>query len=175
MPSPHTQLHSGQGTWGVSSQAFFPSSQELGAVKAGAGHGPLWLPPRASGLAPSALGTGSLVQAPSAHYGSGSPGLWLSVGPPLVPSLFDAACPSEPSVSLPYIVRPQLPPAIFSPFSPVPEPLHPAIRAHSQASPQPVCQCLGLVLVHRLAKATVRELLEPLRVSEGCLTVLFRV
>lgn len=45
MPSPHTQLHSGQGSWGVSPQAFFPSSQELGAVKAGAGHGLLWLPP----------------------------------------------------------------------------------------------------------------------------------
>lgn len=57
-----------------------------------------------------------LAQVSSAHHGFGSPGLWLSVGPPLAPSLFNAACPSEPSVSLPYIVRPQLPLAIFSPF-----------------------------------------------------------
>lgn len=89
---------------------------------------------------PSALGTGSLVQAPSAHSGSGSPGLWLSVGPPLVPSLFDAACPSEPSVSLPYIVRPQLPPAIFSPF---PRSLNRFIQ-RSEPTPRPapnLCVC----------------------------------
>lgn len=39
IPSSHTQLHCGQGSWVVSPLAFFPSSQELGAEKAGAEHG----------------------------------------------------------------------------------------------------------------------------------------
>lgn len=45
MPSSHTQLHRGQGSWVASPLAFFPSSQELGAGKGGAEHELLWLPP----------------------------------------------------------------------------------------------------------------------------------
>lgn len=62
VPSSHTQLHRGQGSWVVSPLASSSSSQELS-----------WeCRSRASGRSPSALGTGSLIQAPSAHYGFGS-------------------------------------------------------------------------------------------------------
>lgn len=65
--------------------------------------------------------------------GFGSPELWLPVGPLLVPSLFNAACPPEPSVSLPYIVRTQLPLPIFSPF---PWSLN-HFAQHSEPTPRP--------------------------------------